>query len=145
MLFLFVSALWGFLAMTDTTCSRGVRIFGGVMFAFFGSMMVLGLTPLFKPDAEHDAVLDAVIYAAAVANQRMPERTVSIDLPGSRPSSVKSVAVAPNGRVRVMLSDDLKKTAGGAIVLTPSVENGVINWTCASGNVPAGYLGKSCN
>ena len=154
LLFLFVSVLWGFLAMTDSTRSRGVRIFGGVMFTFFGAMMVLGVTPLFRPDAARDAVIDAYNYAAgvadevgkyAVANQRLPERTVSIDLPGNQPSSVKSVAVGPNGRVRVMLSDDLKKASGGAIVLTPSVDNGTINWACTSENVPAAYLGKSCN
>ena len=154
MLFLFVSVLWGFLAMTDGTRGRGARILGAVTFAFFGAMMVLALTNVLRTDAEHDAVIDAFNYAVgvsevvgkyAIANQRLPERTVSIDLAGGRPGSVKSVDIGPGGRVRVMLSDDLKKSSGGAIVFMPGIDNGVIVWACASEGVPAGYLGKSCD
>ena len=153
-LFLFVSVLWGYLAMTDSTRGRGVRVLGAVMFAVFGLMMVLNFTPVFKADAEQEAVMDAQVYAAhvsdevgryAVANQRLPERTVSIDLPGGQPGSVQAVEIGPVGRVRVTLSAELKKSAGGAIVFTPSVENGVIRWTCTAENIPAEYLLKSCS
>lgn len=153
MLFLFVSVLWGYLAMTDSTRSRGIRIAGGAVFVLFGYLILQGLPSLLNPDDSRDQVIDAFNYAAevsdevgryAVANQRLPEQTDAIKLPGSQPSSVKSVDVGPGGRVRVTLSDDLKEAAGAAIMLTPNVENGVIQWACASENMPAGYLGDHC-
>ena len=154
LLFLFVSVLWGFLAMTDSTRGKAMRAFGGVTFAVFGSFMAMSVAGFFKSDAEREDVLNAAIYANAVAgevgkyaiaNQRMPERTVSIDLPAGQPKSVKTVSIGRGGQVRVQLSDDLKKASGGAIVFTPIVEKGVIDWKCASENVPADYLAKICD
>jgi hypothetical protein len=152
-LFVFVSVLWGYLAMTDTTRGRGMRILGGITFAFFALVIVLRVTTYFGSDAEREAVLDAAVYAAkvadevhryAVANQRLPERTVAIDLPSGQPGAVKAVEIGPAGLVRVTLVDELKKAPGGVIVYSPRVDKGVIRWTCSWENVPADYLENIC-
>lgn len=153
LLFLCVSLLWGFLAMTDRTRGVGMRIFGGATFALFGTLIVLGFTTDLGADVDERKLHEALIYTAAVvdvagnyavANQRLAERTVSIDLPANRPDTIEAVDIGPGGRIRVTFGASLKKAPGGFVEFTPVVENGVIQWSCRSDAIPKGYM-RNCD
>lgn len=153
LLLLFVTPLWGYLAMTDASRGRGIRIFGGISFAVFGTLLVLSTFDILSGDPEEQEVVDAFNYAVlvservgqyAIDKQEMPHQASAISLPGRRPRSVQTVAVGPDGVVRVTLSDTLKNSRGGAIVLTPLVKEGVIDWSCALQNVAATAVANAC-
>jgi len=154
LLFLGVSLVWGYLAMTDRTRGIGMRIFGGFTFVLFAVLIVVQLTTGLPDSPDEKRLRDAVRYAAevadvaadyAVANQRVAERTDSIDLPANRPDTIETVHIGAGGRIRVTFGGNLKKAPGGFIEFTPVIENNEFRWSCRTGGIAPGYNLKDCD
>lgn len=145
--FLFLNLIWSYFTMTDARRGTKMRVVGGVFFvvgALLVGLRVLVFTGVISDGTEEVAVLDAAEYTFkvggeveryAVANQRFPNRTASVELPEPRPQAVKAVLIGPEGRVEVRLSETLRHSADGAFVLTPRVEGGQLHWKCEYENV----------
>ncbi len=154
--FIVLTPLWGWFAMLDSARGKRVRALGAAVFAVSAVWIILGLlvrVGVIGMSEEEEAIADAVVYAAktadavseyAVANQRLPERTASIELPDGRPPIVKAVAVGSEGEVRVTLIDELKKAGGGAIIYRPRVEAGKLLWSCQIEGVSYRAIRKMC-
>lgn len=154
LLFLLVTMLWGYLAMTDRTRKPAMRVFGGVMLAVFGIGTFNYLHDSFSgDDGKREAVRNANIYAAGVADivsdhalakQSLPDDSVGIGLPPYPPGAVDAVSIGPAGRVRVKLRDELSSGGKGSITYSPYVEGSKLKWTCATENISTKYLSKDC-
>lgn len=154
LVFLFLTLWWAICAAQDRERGMPIRALGGLIIVLSAVLTFSDFFSQVWRDPQEVAVKEAIAYAFgvadrvgdyAIANQRMPQRTDSIDLPANTTRAVRSVVVGPEGQVRVTLSDDLRKVAGGTIVLTPVVESGVIRWRCGSENLPSKYLVDDCN
>ena len=150
-LFLFVTMLWGYFAMTDRRRGVARRTCGGAMFVVFGIATFSYLYGFFSGDEnKRESIHNANIYAAriadkvseyALANQTLPDDGAAIALPDP-PGGVESVLVGPAGRVRVTLTDEL--SAGGSITYSPYVEDQKLMWTCGTEDIPVKFISKNC-
>lgn len=155
LLFLFVTMLWGYFAMTDRDRGPAMRIFGGVMFVVFGIGTIGYLYSHFTGDeAKLQAIHDARVYAAeiadkvgdhALAKQELPNDATAIALPQRQPAAVESVTIGPAGRVQVKLHGEFSTAGSGSITYSPYIEGRKLNWACETENVATKYLAKNCS
>jgi len=154
-MFLVVTPLWGWLAMTDKTRGKPMRIFALVSFLIFTPALVLqagqmaGLWDFNEGAAVEEAYnygIDATnaLGAYAVTNQRLALRSESIDWPAGKPASVQALALTGDGALRITLGPEAKKAAGAVITFTPHLSGGTLDWRCEAEPGAAKHLGGHC-
>ena len=79
-------------------------------------------------------------YVAASGTLPSSDSDLQLDVRGSR--IIESVDVASSGKITIVLK--LNSSLGNQIVLEPRLANGVIDWTCTEGNLPARLRPSSC-
>jgi hypothetical protein len=149
LVFVFITIWWSVSAMLDPQRGKLVRAIGTILTVLITASSVAQLTGVFDEDPEEREVNRAFLYAAevsdkvteyAIANQRMPTSTAEITLPPRRPRAVKMLSIVRGGAIQITLGDDLGKSSGGTILVSPTVAEGSISWSCSTRDLPARYL-----
>lgn len=150
LVFLILTLWWATCAMIDPHRGKLVRGVATLLFALMAVGVVLRASGFLDGGREAEALGNAFAYAEEVAdkvgsyaieNQRMPDDAAELSLPPP-PRAVKAVDVRRGGSVQFTLADDLRESSGGAIVISPTVKEGVINWSCSTRGIPERYLGS---